>query len=170
MKMKKKRPHHDKPKLRGHVFAVRLLTDTFVCAWVRAASPRGLLQVFVCKTIFNEMPDLKQVAKNFKKANCMSMFLRTAEKDWDRWTDLGTFKPNKPWKIPTTVGFQFADKQPRVLKFSESLAIIGKKLASKKQAKEFPEFVVMDLDQVAKFATLHFDDEFPEELGMRYAF
>lgn len=152
------------------MFAVRLLTDTFVCVWIRAASARGFLQVYVCKTVFGELPEIGQIEKYFKKSNCISLFVRSAQKDWDRWTELGTFKPGKDWKIPVTIGWQFVDKKPRVLKFSESLKMIGKKLASKKQSKDLPAFVVMDLDELPKFASLHFDDQFPVELGMRYAF
>lgn len=183
----KKKNHKDKPrrfkskqtqtetpvqktKLKGHAFAVRLLTDTFVCAWVRAASDSGLLQVFVCKTLFDEIPNIEKMTDHFKKSNCISMFLRSDERQLDRWTDLGLFKPSKAWKIPNTVGWQFADKKPRLFKFSESLKVISKKIISKKEAAAFPNFVVRDLEDLPNLATLYFDDRFPEELGLMYRF
>lgn len=181
----KKKNHNDKPKrfkskqgeppvlktkMKGRAFAVRLLTDTFVCAWVRAASDSGLLQVFVCKTLFDEAPSIDLMAKHFKKSNCISMFLRSDDRQLDRWTDLGAFKPSKSWKIPSTVGWQFADKKPRLFKFSESLKVISKKIISKTEAADFPNFVVRDLEDLPNLATLYFDDKFPEELGLMYRF
>ena len=156
--------------MRGRAYAVRLLTDTYVCAWVRAASSSGLMHIFLSKTIFDEMPELVQMEKQFKKSNCISLFVRSTTKEWDRWTEIGSFKPGKTWNIPNTVGWHFDDKKPRLLRFSETLGVIGKTLVSKKQAKEFPAFVVMDMDDVARYATLLLEDEFPLEIGLTYAF
>jgi len=157
-----------KPVL-GHVYAVPLLTGTYICGWVRAFAPKVsdpiLLVVF--KNVYQQIPCTDDI-NSLDLENAFKFYLVTKGGIQNAtWIDLGESKKLKlsSWTIPQMCENRFGSKM-FVCKYDESLNVIDSREATSRDISTIRHNDMIGFAVIENVLTLYLDDGLPTDFHL----